>query len=278
MVGKTIDLRKAYKNLPLSEEALGDSYMCVLDPSSGNPRAFQSLILPFGARAAVMGFCRVSHALWLIGVVIFKFHWTVFFDDFYLVSSVAESRHMEVAQKLFFQLVGWEVSREKEADFNCIAKILGVQIDLAESNVGILTVCNVETRVKDLVAAIDHILSKGTMSSSEMRILRGRLVFAEAQIYGRLTGIHMQQLSRWEHTIGETKLDTDLISSLVFLRDHIILGGPRHVMSGIGRVFPFILTLALRTVLGASEVSCLTRWETNSLISHRRSMNVKLQS
>ena len=91
--------------------------------------------------------------------------------------------------------------------------------------------------MKDLVATIDRILEKNRMSSSEMRVLRGRLVFAEAQIYGRLTGLHMQQLSRWEHTIGEAELDDDLVNSLQFLRDHILLGGPRRVMSDIGRVF-----------------------------------------
>ena len=189
--GKTIDLRKAYKNLPLSSDALDDAYICVLDPVSMESQAFQSQVLPFGARAAVMGFCRVSHALWHIGVAIFKLHWTVFFDDFYLVSSAAESRHVDMAQQLFFCLVGWEVSSEKEADFGPIARILGVQIDLAESLLGKYTVCNVETRVKDLVASIDGILERQTLSTAEMRVLRGRLVFAESQIFGRVAGLHM---------------------------------------------------------------------------------------
>ena len=68
--GKTIDLRKANKNLPLSGSALNDAHICVVNTME--PRAFQGQVLPFGARAAVMGFCRVSHALWLIGVVVFK--------------------------------------------------------------------------------------------------------------------------------------------------------------------------------------------------------------
>ena len=50
------------------------------------------------------------------------------------------------------------------------------------------------------------------MSSAEMRVLRGRLIFAEAQIFGKLTGLHMQQLGRWEHAIGNARLDEDLIS------------------------------------------------------------------
>ena len=218
LVGKAIDLRKAYKNLPLSLEALNDAYICVFDPESSQPRAFQSQVLPFGARAAVMGFCRVSYAIWRIGVVIFRLHWTVFFDDFYLVASLEESKHVDMAQKLFFQLIGWQVSSEKEADFGVLARILGVQIDLNESILGAFTICNVESRVKELVSTIDDILERRSMSSAEMRVLRGRLIFAEAQIFGRLAGLHMQQLGRLEHAVGNACLDEDLTQSLHFLK------------------------------------------------------------
>ena len=93
MAGKTIDLRKAYKNLPVSMKALDDAYLCVFSPTENKPQAFQTLVLPFGARSAVMGFCRTSYALWRIGVVIFYLHWTVFFDDYYLVASRDEAKH-----------------------------------------------------------------------------------------------------------------------------------------------------------------------------------------
>ena len=234
---KTIDLRKAYKNLPLSEEATRDAYLCVLCPTDGQPRAFQTLVLPFGARAAVMGFCRTSYAIWRIGVSIFALHWTVFFDDYYLVASSPEIRHVDMAQQLLFRLLGWETSSEKEGDFLAISKILGVQIDLNESRLGRFAVSNVEARVKELVASIDAILSRGTLAATEMRALRGRLVFAEAQIYGRLAGLHMQHLGRWEHAMGETAVDVELRASLEFIRDRVICGEPRMVDASHGRVF-----------------------------------------
>ena len=167
---------------------------------------------------------------------LFRLHWTVFFDDLYLIASDQESRHVELTQQAFFKLVGWEVSSEKEAQFGAIARILGVQIDLSESLLGSFTVCNVESRVKELVNTIDDILNRRTLSAAEMRVLRGRLVFAEAQIFGRLAGIHMQQLSRWEHAVGESRVDNDLCASLTFLRDRIVLGGPRQVLADMGRV------------------------------------------
>ena len=84
LVCKTINLRKAYKHLPLSE--LAHACICVYSPEDGSPRAFQTMVLPFGARAAAMGFCRTSYAIGRIGVVVFNLHWTVYFDDFFLVA------------------------------------------------------------------------------------------------------------------------------------------------------------------------------------------------
>jgi hypothetical protein len=168
------------------------------------------------------------------GVVIFRLHWTVFFDDFYLVASLDESKHVDMAQKFFFQLIGWQVSSEKDADFGVLARIPGVQIDLNESTLGSFTICNVESRAKELVSTIDDILERQPMSSAEMRVLRGRLIFAEAQIFGKLAGLHMQQLGRWEHAIGNARLDEDLIHSLHFLKERVLLGGPRRVLADHG--------------------------------------------
>eukprot|EP00435_Cladocopium_sp_Y103_P069804 s179_g34.t1 len=237
LVCKTIDLRKAYKNLPLSEPALRDSYICVLSPTTGVPEAFQTLVLPFGARAAVMGFCRASYSVWRIGVILFNLHWTVYFDDYFLVAEIHESKQVDVAQKLLFTLTGWQTSDEKEGGFNSLSRILGVQIDLQDAHLGSITVCNVESRVKELTAMIDDIVTRGKISAATMRTLRGRMVFAEAQIFGRLTGIHMRKLSNLENIVGEADVDGELLRSLLFLRNRVITGGPRRVLSEIGRVF-----------------------------------------
>eukprot|EP00435_Cladocopium_sp_Y103_P011956 s4954_g3.t1 len=237
LVCKTIDLRKAYKNLPISEAALTDAYICVMSPVSGQPEAFQTLVLPFGARAAVMGFCRASYAIWRIGVIVFSLHWTVYFDDYFLVAAVYEAKHVDIAQKLLFQITGWQTSDEKEGGFGTISRILGVQVDLSEVHLGAITVSNVESRVKELTMVIDEILKRGKVTSAEMKALRGRLVFAEAQIFGRLTGVHLKQLARLENMVGEAVVDDELKRSLVFLRNRVLTGSPRRVLSEEGRVF-----------------------------------------
>ena len=63
LMGCTIDLRRAYKQLAIAPESLSDACLCVFDTETGTPAAFRTLVLPFGARAAVNGFCRCSLAL-----------------------------------------------------------------------------------------------------------------------------------------------------------------------------------------------------------------------
>jgi hypothetical protein len=164
-------------------------------------------------------------------------HWTVYFDDFFLVAEVHEARHVDLAQQLLFLITGWQTSDEKDGGFDSISRILGVQIDLGDSHLGAVTISNVASRVRELTATIDELLGRGMMSAAAMRTLRGRLVFAEAQIFGRLTSLHMKQLSRLENLVGEISIDSDLAESLKFLRDRVITGGPRRVLSTVCRVF-----------------------------------------
>ncbi|CAE7233631.1 unnamed protein product [Symbiodinium natans] len=76
LLGKTIDLKSASRQLPLSEEALNMAYVAVKDPSSGEVRFFRLLCLPFGAVAAVHAFIRVSLAICHIGNTFWHLPWS----------------------------------------------------------------------------------------------------------------------------------------------------------------------------------------------------------
>ena len=125
---RTIDLRKAYKQLPLSLEALGDAYICIHNPDTHQAEVYQTLVLPFGARSAVQAFCRTSAALWHLGITILWLPWSVYFDDYVLSGEAEECRHLDFIQAGFFQLVGWETSSEKDSGFSFTARALGVEM------------------------------------------------------------------------------------------------------------------------------------------------------
>ena len=220
---KAIDLWKAYKQLPLSEESLRDAHICVANPDKMFPEVFASRVLPFGAKAAVQAFCRSSHALWAVGVVLFLFHWTVCFDDFFLVESAEQSRYTAMISEAFFDFLGWETREEKDAGFLTTAKVLGVCVDLTDCHLGLVAVFNTEQRKSELCCSIDTILEAGVVGKGELPTLRGRLSFAENQIFGRLRNSHMKTVSRHAELDCAGKVDGDLSDALKLLRDRIVL-------------------------------------------------------
>ena len=234
---RTIDLKKAYKQLPLSEAALHDSYICILNPDTLQPEAFRTRVLPFGARPSVSGFCRASHCLWFLGVRLFRLHWSCFFDDFFLVSCDRETAHLDLIQKGFFEIMGWSTSVEKDDGFRPIARALGVEINLADSAAGLFKVSNTEARQKELSAIISGMLEKGSALSKDFEILRGRLIFAENQIFGRMACRHMQRISRACRFKGMVEIRDELAASLLYMRDRVVLGNPRSTSSAPRQTF-----------------------------------------
>ena len=230
LAAKTVDLRKAYKQLPISSSSLPDAFLCVLDPASNCPQIFRSSVLPFGARAAVNNFCRVSQALHWLGMIVMIFHWSCFYDDFFITCNSAESKHLDLMQKGFFALLGWETSDEKGGDFQAVARALGVQFSFAESSSGLLSVCNTEGRVKEVCDQVQSFLEKGKASSAELATLRGRLLFADSHIFGRKSKQAMKILSRACARTGSIPFDNDLVSALTCLRDRVLRGAPRLVL------------------------------------------------
>lgn len=61
LVAKTVDLRKANKQLPIDLDSLDDSYLCVKVPGKRNFELYQCVVLPFGAREQSQAF--VVHLL-----------------------------------------------------------------------------------------------------------------------------------------------------------------------------------------------------------------------
>ena len=226
---KAIDLRKAYKQLAISELALGDGNLAVLNPGTGKPEAFKCYVLPFGARAAVQAFCRCSHALWYIGVTLFGIHWPCYFDDFLIIEEKEICRHSSMVAECFFKLLGWATSEEKDAGFLSIASVLGVCVDLSDTRRGIVSTYNTEARKLELISSIDGLLERGRFGKGELATLRGRLLFAENQIFGKGCTVFVKTLSRYVESYSCGAIDNELSFVLRMLRFRISKGAPRAV-------------------------------------------------
>ncbi|CAE7310167.1 unnamed protein product, partial [Symbiodinium sp. CCMP2456] len=225
---RTWDLTKAYKNLALHLESIPDAFLAVWNPRRACTEIYGQLVLPFGARASVHGFCRTSLSVWSIGVVIFLLHWGVFFDDFIGCETPVLSKLFELCADGLFMILGWTTAADKGSDFDTIAKVLGLKIDLSECKLGTIRFANTDNRRDELVASLADILDAGFLSRKDGEKLRGRLQFAEQQISGKRAGLAYQELSR-HVSKGGGKLDTSTRTALEFLADHVANSPPRCI-------------------------------------------------
>ena len=187
LVARTFDLASAYRQVALSSEGKRFACIRVFDPEAKCMKYFRSLVLPFGAVRSVHTFLRLARAIWWIGVVGCKLLWTSFYDDFISFSRPALSKSTEATIVSLFRLLGWVFAEEGEKcmPFDSLFDALGVSFDLSASHLGSVSVRNTETRVVELCNDLQEILDKGSLGSKQAQRLRGRMQFAEAQMFGR---------------------------------------------------------------------------------------------
>ena len=222
---KSYDLHKAYKNLPLSEAAVEEAY---LNPKTGKAEVYEQCVLPFGARASVHSFCRTSLGIWAIGVTQLILMWSVYYDDFVGSEVPPLSRLLDLCTETLFMLLGWDTSPDKPTVFGGVAKVLGLEFDLRESQLGRFYMRNTTSRCEELQSIISTILEQGTLAKTECERLRGRLQSASNQVAGKKAGLACKTLSRRLKNRGLT-IGDDLKAALLFLRDRFLESPPRSL-------------------------------------------------
>ena len=232
---KTTDLRKAYKQLGLSDDGRLDAYIAVANPALKKAELYACSVLPFGASASVGAFCRTSHALWRIAVVLLWFHWSIYCDDFFRVSEQQSAKHIDMCIASYFSVLGWEISSDKDLNFDFFAKVLGVKICMKSAT--LFEVVNTQERCTELVDSRSEILSASSCTRKHLLSLKGRLQFAEGQIFGRRSFMRMKLIGERALGEGKAELDQALRDSLVYMRDRVINGPPRQVMTRLANTW-----------------------------------------
>lgn len=113
--------------------------------------------------------------------------WSSFFNDYIVLSQPELARSSELTASSLFKLLGWIFAEEgrKCLPFGQECEALGVVFNLSKSGEGVCLVYNTESRVQEISAEIHRILEQGQISQIEAQKLRGRMQFAESQLYGR---------------------------------------------------------------------------------------------
>lgn len=180
---RTFDLTSAYRQIGLSKQGRAFGHLRVYCPTSKRYKIFRSTVLPFGSIRSVHTFLRCARAIWWLGVV----GCTSFYDDFICFTRRELSRCTELTVVSLFKVLGWLFAEEgdkcKPFDNTCSA--LGVLFSLADSHVGVARIHNTQKRIEELCADIDDIVRCGKLTCKAAQRLRGRMQFADAQVWGK---------------------------------------------------------------------------------------------
>ena len=232
LVGKTYDLRKAYRQLAIKEDHLRLGWIAVWSPEHRAPMVFSMDSLPFGATAAVAAFLRISRAIKFLGTTLGLLSWTAFYDDFICVCRPEDAQSTDMFVRLLFQALGWELSSgpDKDVPFGDVFSALGVQIDLRGTKDGFFEVGNTESRKQELQSRISAILESNAFTPAESMSMRSRLLFAESQIFGRYAKTALRAIGS-AALIGkvERPLKQKTVNSLEWMMERILRNKPRRI-------------------------------------------------
>ena len=180
----TIDLKSAYKQLPLSPCEYDKTIVCLRNPESQEVACFLMRTLPFGALASVYHFLRASFLLRAVGC----HPWGsmgAFFDDFPMASRNAVASSTQATVRALLNLTGFEFAEDKCPPFQSEVEALGVVLDVSGSSRGVIAVRNTQSRIDELKPFLDSAVKTGKLVPCEMPSFLGKLQCADAQVWGR---------------------------------------------------------------------------------------------
>ena len=223
VVGRTYDLKSAYKQFPISEEARRLLRIAVHEPGKDEPHLMGLDVLPFGAVASVAAFLRISMAVWFIGIRCLGIYWSAFYDDFSVVCRQELASNTAWACESLFKLLGLRFAQDgsKANPFDSTFRMLGLVVDLTESHLGRMSICHTAERGLELTAALDKVLTDKTLGVKDAARLRGRMIFFEGLTCGRTANTAIKSLGRFCVGDRTQSLDEEAIMHLEFLKDRI---------------------------------------------------------
>ena len=243
LVGRTVDLKSAYKQLMRSRSDASVCVYAVFKPATeSSPPShafFEEVALPFGATGSVYGFNRASWALRMILVGFFGLLISHFFDDFIHLEFRRLQKSGGFVCLELFRLVGWLISMgDKLLPFDSCFKSLGVQFSLFPDKV---SARNTDTRVKNVSEEITDMRSRKTCTAPEAATLRGRFSFCETQHWGRCGSLFTQSLSvRAMQAGGSSFIGPGLDDDLECLQ-RLMLNSPARTMQARVVVWPNLI-------------------------------------
>ena len=118
---------------------------------------------------------------------------------------------------------------EKDLPFADRFKALGIEIDCTKWPEGKVAFSNTEKRVTELLATIDEILATKSLSKQAALVLRGRMQFAKAQLWGRSANLCLSAITSHAFSPDGDALSECTLNFLQVFRCHLVRAQPRVI-------------------------------------------------
>ena len=244
LVGKTYDMRKAYRQLAVCKSHLDFAWISVWDPELKRPALFKMETLPFGATASVSAFLRISQAIKVIGITCGNLIWSSFYDDFVCVCRAGTEDQTDRMVRLLFKSLGWSLSvgDEKDRPFASKFQAVGVEFDVSTVGSGFFTVSNTASRREELSERIASIIELDELEPKAAESLRSRLLFADGQLYGRFAKLALQRIGAVGLQSKTAKpISAEVKRALEWIKERVLNASPRRIDVGGRKTFYMFL-------------------------------------
>lgn len=138
-------------------------------------------------------------AVWFVGIKCLGLYRSAFYDDYSVVCRSELASNTSWTCDSLFKLLGLRFAQDgsKAAPFDSQFKMLGLVVDLTDSESGVMRICHTAERGVELPAAIDKVLNEKTLGVKDAERLRGRMMFFEGLTYGRTANAAIKGLGRF---------------------------------------------------------------------------------
>ena len=162
--------------------------------------------------------------------------WTNYFDDFPTLSGLHTAQNTEVTVSAYFKLIGWLFAETggKGLPFSEEFNALGVHVACQRSIHGVVEFSNTARRVEELCSAIQEVLERRHISSREATSLRGRMVFAEGQLFGRTGRLCLDVLNDHASEKSQGDLTEEDVTALTRFTDMLQARRGRCISNAAG--------------------------------------------
>ena len=184
--GKCLDLAKAYKQIPVSASSRRFGVLMLHHPDDKQPRYFITRSLPFGARASVYAFNRISRGLWFLMAKMCHAVLGCFYDDFPIVEPHISSVLATQSVQHLLETLGWLYAKDSSKDLPFAEEfdVLGVRINTSRLHLGVFTLANKPSRVDKVIDLISDIKKLGSIDKKKAQVIHGLLNFMAGFVMG----------------------------------------------------------------------------------------------